>query len=135
MTPALPRNGPRGCDFHSVLCHLVCPGPGLPGKEGSAPWSVLVLLVLLVLVCLCAVLPLVLVCLCPCFTTSLLFIAACQSHKSKRPCIKEVPLKLSVAVDCSKAVMCVETYSHLSPRGRINNIERDVEKERKEAIA
>ena len=31
--------------------------------------------------------------------------------------------------------MCVETYSHLSPRGRINNIERDVEKERKEAIA
>ena len=46
-----------------------------------------------------------------------------------------MPLKLSVAVDCSKAVMCVETYSHLSPRGRINNIERDVEKERKEAIA
>ena len=31
--------------------------------------------------------------------------------------------------------MCVETYSHLSPRGRIDNIERDVEKERKEVIA
>jgi hypothetical protein len=31
--------------------------------------------------------------------------------------------------------MCVETYSHLSPRGRINNIERDAEKEHKEAIA
>ena len=48
-----------------------------------------------------------------------------------------MPLKLSVAVDCSKAVMsmCVETYSHLSPRGRIDNIERDVEKERKEVIA
>jgi len=29
----------------------------------------------------------------------------------------------------------VETYSHLGPRGRIDNIERDVEKERKEVIA
>ena len=29
----------------------------------------------------------------------------------------------------------VETYSHLGPRGRIHNIERDVEKERTEVIA
>jgi len=31
--------------------------------------------------------------------------------------------------------MCAETYSHLGPRGRIHNIERDVEKERTEVIA
>jgi len=30
--------------------------------------------------------------------------------------------------------MCAETYSHLGPRGRIHNIERDVEKERTEVI-
>ena len=29
----------------------------------------------------------------------------------------------------------METYSHLSPRGRIYNIERDIEKEHKELIA
>jgi len=101
------------------LCPLVCAGPaGLAGPGLPLCRSAT-----------CPGLPL------PLFHHPLLFIAACQSHKSKRPCIKEVPLKLSVAVDCSKAVMCVETYSHLSPRGRINNIERDVEKERKEAIA
>ena len=37
------------------------------------------------------------------------------------------------SVDCSNAVMCVETYSHLSPWGRINKIEADIEKEHRDA--